>query len=242
MDLSPYSEALTLEPGRLRIATCAMATPPMSVLVEGEWQGYEPAVARAVGDRLGLTPVWCPLPLPRLYPELSKGGYDVLWYNQTITQERRAWADFTRSYGRFDTAVLVLEGSAIETAADLAGQRVGILQGSTNLCILDQLPPDVETVSFDCTDQVRETLLGALLNQDITAIVEDELLLMAVEAQDPRFRVAFSVPTQRPFGIGVLPGNRELLEALNHTLNGLITDGTLAKLWAQWIPYKGYPF
>ena len=242
MDLFSYSDSLTLEPGQLRIATSAVAAPPMSFLAEGEWQGYEPAVARAVGDRLGLTPVWCPLPLTRLYLELSKGEYDVLWYNQTITQERRAWADFTRSYGRFDTAVLVLEGSDIGTPADLGGRRIGVLQGSTNLAILDQLPPDVETVVFECHDQVREILLGALFNQEVASIVEDELLLLAVEAQDPTFRVAFSVPTQRPFGVGVLPGNRELLEALNYTLNGLITDGTLAKLWAQWIPYKGYPF
>jgi ABC-type amino acid transport substrate-binding protein len=54
--------------------------------------------------------------------------------------------------------------------------------------------------------------------------------------------VAFQIPTQHPFGIGVLPGNRELLEALNQAINQLIVNGTLAKLWAQWVPYKSFPF
>ncbi|MEM8546338.1 MAG: transporter substrate-binding domain-containing protein, partial [Cyanobacteria bacterium P01_H01_bin.119] len=77
---------------------------------------------------------------------------------------------------------------------------------------------------------------------DIDAIISDALMLMSAEAQDPAFRVAFQLPTQMPFGIGVLPGNRELLEALNSALNTLIAEGTLGKLWAQWIPYKQCPF
>lgn len=235
-------EPFTLQPGQLSIATSAIAARPMSFVEAGQWQGYEPAVARAVCDRLQLEPVWSPLPLQHLYTELSKGQHDVVWFNQAITQERRAWADFTRPYGRFDTGVLVLEDSDITQATDLSGRRLGILTGSTSQTAAEQLPPDITVVSFDCDDQVTDTLLTALRQGDIDAIVEDELLLLAVEAQDPTFRVAFTLATQRPFGIGVLPGNRELLAVLNQALNSLIADGTLAKLWAQWIPYKGYPF
>jgi ABC-type amino acid transport substrate-binding protein len=176
------------------------------------------------------------------YTELSTGKYDVVWFNQAITQERRAWADFTRPYGRFDTAVLVQEESPIEAKADLGGKRLGMLQGSTTHLLLEMFPPDIEVVSFSEGDQVLDKMLDALYAGNIDAIVEDELLLMAAEAQDQGLRVAYQVPTQRPFGVGVLPGNRELLDALNDSLNGLIADGTLAKLWGQWIPFKPYPF
>ncbi|MDA0673267.1 MAG: transporter substrate-binding domain-containing protein [Cyanobacteria bacterium] len=235
-------DAITIEPGQLRIATSNIEARPMSFVDGGERLGYEPAVARAVCDRLGLEPVWCPMPLQRFYPELSKGDYDVVWFNQAITQERRAWADFTRPYGRFDTAVLVREDSSIFERSDLSQRRVGILAGSPNHQVTEIFPPDVEIHPFDCSDHVPQTMLAALRQGEIDAIVEDELVLMAAEAQDHAFRVAFQIPTQRPFGVGVLPGNRELLDALNDTLNGLLTDGTLAKLWGQWIPYKPYPF
>ena len=85
-------------------------------------------------------------------------------------------------------------------------------------------------------------MIKALESGDIDALIQDALILLTLEADDPRFRVALQLPTQRPFGVGVLPGNRELLEALNQALNQLLTDGTLAKLWAQWIPYKPFPF
>ncbi|WP_008312298.1 substrate-binding periplasmic protein [Leptolyngbya sp. PCC 6406] len=235
-------ESITVEPGQLRIVTSAIEARPMSFVDGGEWMGYEPAVARAVCKRLNLEPVWCALPLQKLYLELSKGQHDVVWFNQAITQERRAWADFTRPYGRFDTAVLVREESPITRKEDLSGRQLGILSGSTSHTLAEVFPPDVVMVPFSCDDPIPETLLNALRQGRIDAIMEDELVLMAAEAQDTSLRVAFQIPTQRPFGVGVLPGNRELLEALNDTLNGLIADGTLAKLWAQWIPYRSYPF
>ena len=66
--------------------------------------------------------------------------YDVVWYNQAITQERRAWADFTRPYGRFDEAVLVREDCPIYQISDLAGKRLGALAHSTNLALAEDFP------------------------------------------------------------------------------------------------------
>ena len=85
-------------------------------------------------------------------------------------------------------------------------------------------------------------MLAALRQGKLDALVDDELLLQAVEASDPTLRVAFPISTQLPSGIGVIPGNRELLQALNDTLNQLLEDGTLVNLWRQWIPDKPFPF
>jgi len=242
LDLQTNVDLITVKPGQLSIATSNIAARPMSFMDEGQRLGYEPAVTRAVCDRMGLEPVWSPVPMQDFYTELSTGKYDVIWFNQVITQERRAWADFTRPYGRFDTAILVKEESPIEVKADLSGKRVGVLQGSTTHLLLEMFPPDIEVVSFSGQDQVLASMLEALYEGTIDAMVEDELLLMAAEAQDSGLRIAFQLPTQRPFGVGVLPGNRELLDGLNDSLNALIADGTLAKLWGQWIPFKAYPF
>jgi len=45
-----------------------------------------------------------------------------------------------------------------------------------------------------------------------------------------------------PFAIGVRKDQIVLLNALNETLDALIADGTLAQLWAEWIPQKPFPF
>ncbi|MBE7380393.1 MAG: amino acid ABC transporter substrate-binding protein [Leptolyngbya sp. SIO1E4] len=232
----------TVEPGKLRIITSDIEARPMSFVDSGQRLGFEPTLARVVCDRLQIEPVWFNTPLKDFYTELSTGNYDLVWFNQAITQERRAWADFTRSYGRFDTAVLVREDSEVEHKANLAGKRIGVIAESVSQQLLEFLPPDIEVIYFKSSHQVVTEMMEALQRQQIDAIVEDSLLLMAIEAQDFRVRVAFEIATQRPFGIGILPGNRELLDALNTVLNTLITDGTLNKLWDQWIPYKSCPF
>ena len=231
----------TVQPGKLLIIASDFDARPMSYMDGGKRLGYEPAVARAVCDKLGLEPAWVNYPVENFYTELATGAYDVIWFNQAVTQERRAWADFTRPYGRFDEAVLVLEESTIETPQELKGKRLGGLANLSKLELTQQFP-DLELVTFSNTDDVLATMLEALKQGEIDAIISDALILLTAEAQDPAFRVAFQLPTQMPFGVGVLPGNRELLEALNAALNTLIAEGTLAKLWAQWIPYKPCPF
>lgn len=232
----------TIEPGKLRIIASDIEVRPISFIANGERQGFEPALVRVVCDRLGVEPSWFDFPLKEFYPELSTGNYDAVWFSQVITQERRAWADFTRPYGRFDTAVLVREDSDIEDKSGLTGKRVGVLVESVRKQLLELFPPDIEVVYFEGKRETTSEMLQALLDKKLDAVVEDSFLLRAFEAQDSGVRVAFEIPTQHPYGIGILPGNRELLDALNTVLNTLITDGTLNKLWDQWIPYKSCPF
>lgn len=229
----------TVVPGKLRIIASNLEARPMSFVDNEERLGFEPALTKAICSRLNIEPAWFDMPVKDFYPALSTGEYDVVWFNQAITQERRAWADFTRSYGRFDTAVLVREDSEVQHKLQLSGKRIGVYSSSINQQLIELFPADIEVVYFD---EVDGNILPALKDGSIDAVVEDTLLLRAAEAQDSGFRVAFEIPTQHPFGIGVLPGNRELLETLNTVLNMFIMDGTLKKLWGQWISYKPYPF
>lgn len=241
-DIPSSLDFTTVEPGKLRIITSDIEARPMSFINDGHRQGFEPSLVRVVCDRLNLDPVWFNKPLKHFYSELSSGEYDVVWFNQVITQERRAWADFSRPYGRFDSGVLVREDAEIEGKADLSEKRVGVLQESVSRHLLELLPPNIEPVYFEGKDKVEIEILQALRKGHIDAILEDLLVLMAIEAQNSGVRVAFELQTQHPFGVGVLPGNRELLSAINRVLNTLIADGTLNRLWGQWIPYKPYPF
>jgi len=231
----------TVRPGKLSIVASGFDVRPLSFLHDGQRSGYEPSVARAVCERLGLEPEWFNLPVGKFYQALSSGEYDVVWFNQAITQERRAWADFTRPYGRFDEAVLALEESLIHEPRDLRNKRLGSMEGITEV-ILEEQFPETEFVPFSSDNMSQSDMLDPLRAKDVHALVGNALVLMAIEADDPTFRVAFQLTTQRPFGIGVLPGNRELLDALNSALNALLVDGTLQKLWAQWLTYKSFPF
>ncbi|MBE9077548.1 amino acid ABC transporter substrate-binding protein [Romeria aff. gracilis LEGE 07310] len=235
-------DLFTLQPGSLQIVASDFDARPMSAIdADGQRIGYEPALARAVCQRLGLEPVWHNLPMEDFYSCLETGQYDVVWFNQAITTERQQRADFTRPYGLFDEAVLVRQGSQVNSAQDLVGKRVGGLADSTNIALVKDFP-GAEAVPFPGSDRVLPEMLDALHNGQIDALIDDELVLIVAAEDDPSLRLAFSLPTRVPFGIAVPKSRQSLLNALNQTLDELAADGTMAQLWAEWIPQKPFPF
>lgn len=231
----------TVESGYLHIVASDFDARPMSYVEAGRRSGYEPELARLICQQLGLQPVWHNTPMADFYPAMQTGNYDVVWFNQAITPERQQWVNFTRPYGLFDEAVLVRAESAVRSAADLAGLRVGGLADSTNIALAATFP-GVTTVPYPGSDKVLPEMLEALRTGEIDALIDDELVLLVAAEEDITLQLAFDVPTRVPFGIGVQKENLALHQAIEFTLNQFITDGTVADLWANWIPWKPFPF
>jgi len=236
------SATLTVEPGTLHIAASDFDARPMSYLTpDGQRLGYEPELARLIGQRLGLIPIWHNLPMAEFYTCLSTGKYDVVWFNQAITPERQKIVTFTRPYGLFDEAVLVRKDSSIQAIADLQGKRVGGLADSTNIALVDDFP-GATPVPYPGSDQVLPEMLAALRAGEVDAVIDDELVLVAAAEADSSLEIALTLPTKMPFAIATPPGQTPLLKALNQELEGAIADGSMAQLWTQWIPWKPFPF
>ncbi|MBE9156911.1 amino acid ABC transporter substrate-binding protein [Nodosilinea sp. LEGE 06152] len=237
---SPTS--LTVERGVLHIAASDFDARPMSFLTpDGQRTGYEPELARTICKSLGLTPVWHNLPMAEFYTCLATGQYDAVWFNQAITPERLQVVDFTQPYGLFDEAVLVKKGSGIASVDDLASKRVGGLADSTNIALVEGFP-GATAVPYPGSDQVLPEMLAALRAGDINALIDDELVLVVAAEEDDSLEIAFSLPTRVPFAIATPKTNPTLNATLNAAIAATFTDGTLAKLWAEWIPWKAFPF
>ncbi len=244
-EAEPVAESLTgltVEPGMLHIAASDFDARPMSFLSgDGHRTGYEPELARAVCKSLGLTPVWHNLPMAEFYSCLATGKYDAVWFNQAITPERLQVVDFTQPYGLFDEAVLVKKGSGITSVDDLAGKRVGGLADSTNIALVEGFP-GATAVPYPGSDQVLPEMLTALQAGEIDALIDDELVLVVAAEDDDSLEIAFTLPTRVPFAIATPKTNPTLNAALNAAIAATQADGTMAKLWAEWIPWKPFPF
>ncbi|MGB3311883.1 MAG: ABC transporter substrate-binding protein [Nodosilinea sp.] len=237
---SPTS--LTVEPGILHIAASDFDARPMSFLTaEGHRNGYEPELARNLCQQLGLTPVWHNLPMAKFYTCLATGKYDVVWFNQAITPDRLQVVNFTQPYGLFDEAVLVKQGSGIATAADLTGKRIGGLAESTNIALVEGFSGAI-AVPYPGSDQVLPEMLAALRTGEIDALIDDELVLVVAAEEDNSLEIAFTLPTRVPFAIATAKSNPTLNATLNAAIAAALADGTMAKLWAEWIPWKPFPF
>jgi polar amino acid transport system substrate-binding protein len=229
----------TLKAGQLTIGASDFDARPMTRVEDGQRLGYEPDLARAVCAKLGLEPVWLNLPMAEFYSTLQAGKCDVVWFNQAITEERLSHSRFTRPYGYFNEAIIVRADSAIHSADDLRGMKLGGLADSTNIDLGKQFE-GVELLPFPGSDQVLPEMLAALRAGAIDALVDDELVLITAAEADPKLRIAFTVETRHPFAIALRPTSDPLLEALNQTLDQLEADGTIEKLWQQWIPWRPF--
>jgi polar amino acid transport system substrate-binding protein len=231
----------TVVAGTLTIAASDYPAPPMSFVQEGEYRGYEPDLQRLICQRLGLHLGRRNLPMAEYYQSVIRGECDVVWFNQAITPERSQLVNFTQPYGLFDEAVLVKKEAPIFSPSDLSGRRLGGLADSTNLQ-LGKTFGDVTLVPYPGSDNVLPEMLTALRNGEIDALIDDELVLVTAAEADPSLRIAFTVPTRVPFGIGVHKDNSALLSALNSCLQEAIADGSMVQIWQKWIPYKPFPF
>ncbi|MGB3200798.1 MAG: ABC transporter substrate-binding protein [Nodosilinea sp.] len=233
---------LTVESGILHIAASDFDARPMSFLTaDGQRTGYEPELARAICSQLGLTPVWHNLPMAEFYTCLATGTYDAVWFNQAITPDRQRVVDFSQPYGLFDEAVLVKKGSGIASVEDLSGKRVGGLADSTNIALVEGFP-GATAVPYPGSDQVLPEMLAALRAGEIDALIDDELVLVVAAEEDDSLAIAFTLPTRVPFAIATPKANPTLNATLNAAIAAALADGTMAQLWAEWIPWKPFPF
>lgn len=225
----------------LRIACIDSEALPLFDLKDdqGNRVGYEPAAAKLVFDRIGEDFEWVYLNWEDMLPAVAGGEVDAVWCGQAITEERARQVDFTEPYAIFDETVITRAGRRITEAEQLRGLKVGAIANSANMALAETFDGAI-LVPFEGED-VFGAMIEATRDGTIDAFVDDDVVMLPLAEQDPDFDVAFTVKTQNRWAVGVKPGNDELREAINAGLEAVIADGSLAKVWSQWMPALDFP-
>lgn len=225
----------------LRIACIDSEALPLFDLKDdqGNRVGYEPAAAKLVFDRIGEDFEWVYLNWEDMLPAVAAGEVDAVWCGQAITEERARQVDFTEPYAIFDETVITRAGRGITEAEQLRGLKVGAIANSANMALAETFDGAI-LVPFEGED-VFGAMIEATRDGTIDAFVDDDVVMLPLAEQDPDFDVAFTVKTQNRWAVGVKPGNNELREAINAGLEAVIADGSLAKVWSQWMPALDFP-
>ncbi|GGX98638.1 amino acid ABC transporter substrate-binding protein [Litchfieldella qijiaojingensis] len=225
----------------LKVICADLPAPPLFERDEnGSRHGYEADVARLIGEVMGLRVEWIYRQWGDFYPALAAGEGDLLLCGQGISEYRATLGDFTRPYAIFDESVMVKAESDIARPEDLAGKRVGAIANSLNMQLAESFANAI-CVPFDgASDDVFGDMVLALRSGDIDALVDDDVALVPLEADD--LRIAFTVPTRNAWGAVVAKGNPERLARINVALDDIVADGSLRRVWQKWMPSLPYPF
>ncbi|WP_072813903.1 glutamate ABC transporter substrate-binding protein [Rhodococcus zopfii] len=166
---------------------------------------------------------------------LQDSTVDIVAKTMSITCARREHVAFSSTYFLARQRVLVVKGSGIRNAADLAGRRVCIVRGTTSLTRMQQVQPSASILTVpawaDC--------LVVLQQGQVDAVSTDDTILAGLASQDPYLKLVGDTMGVEPYGIGITRGNDDLVRFVNGTLERIRRDGTWAQLYDRWLTVLG---
>jgi polar amino acid transport system substrate-binding protein len=226
--------------GTLTVATDKPAYPPYFEDDEpANGEGFESAVAFAIGKQLGYTPAkvkWTVEPFNSSYAPGPK-AFDFDVNEISITPPREKEVDFSSPYYTANQAVVALESSDAAKAtslADLEGAKIGVQIGTTSLTAVEErIDPSSQPEVFNNSTDV----VTALKNEQIDAVVVDlPTALYLTAAQVPAATVVgqFSAPGGDEWGALLAKGS-PLTACVSKAVDQMRSSGELAKLTKRWM-------
>ena len=219
--------------GKIVIGTSADYKPFEFYNANYAFDGFDMAIARDLGTRLGLQVEIKDYAFQGLPAALQVGDVDAAIAAISVTGDRQALVDFSDVYFSDQDAVLARQGSGyaqITTPQQLAAYRVGVQRGTTyegwmmkNL-VQPGLMPAANLLQYEKVDDaVRDlkenrndlVLMGALPSKQYVTAGGVEQVGQSLDVQ--------------LYAIAVPKGSATLKDELNKALTGMRNDGTMSK-------------
>ena len=195
--------------------------------------GYDVDIIKAVAQKAGLQIKIVNTPFTGIFAALNNGDVDLVISGVTINDKRRQSYDFTMPYFEARQLIAVPQSSTAKTLKDLAGKKIGVVNGSTGDDMASRefgkTNPDIRR--FESTPVV----IAELANSGLDAAIGDNGVI-AFRVQEHKQLKTVNDPSfpKEYFGIVVKQGNKALLDKLNAGLAAIKADGTYATLYKKW--------
>lgn len=198
-------------------------------------EGFDIDVIKAIAKAENFDVKLINTPWEGIFATLNSGDRDMIISGITITDKRRQMVDFSAPYFPAEQAIVVPEGSAVNSLEALKSVKVGVVNSSTgDIVVSDVLGKNNTSIKrFDNTP----LMLQELFEDGVSAAVGDVGVVKYYIKQHPEkaFRLVPDARFERQyFGIAVAKGNTELLNKINAGLEKIIADGTYASIYQRW--------
>jgi polar amino acid transport system substrate-binding protein len=215
------------------------ATPPFGFLDhdKGEIVGIEPDLAAALAKKLDVRLKLLPVSSAGRIPAILDGKVDIVAATMSKNPDRARLVDFSLTYFKTAERLLARTG-AIVTVKDLAGKKVGVVQGSESEHHLKREAPAAAIYPFSAYKYAVE----ALRKGSIDAMAGDGVILYAILATLPKD--AFEVPmgislADKSYGMAVRKGDAKFIEFVDATLTEVNRCGEGKIIIEKWLQRRG---
>lgn len=226
-------ETTSLTDGVLTAGTNAEFPPFEYVGDDGEADGFDIALIKAIGEKLGVEVQVENMEFASLVASIGS-KIDVAIAGMTITDERKATVDFSDPYYEAVQYVILPAGSKIAAAEDLKGKKIGVQLGTTGDFIAEEIE-GAETSQYNKgVDAVNDLVNGRL---DCVIIDKNPALVFESKFEGQVTAVEgaqFGFETEE-YAIAIPRGDTALAEKINTALQEIKNDGTFDALVSEYI-------
>jgi ABC-type amino acid transport substrate-binding protein len=201
---------------------------------KSEFKGFDVELMEAVAESIGRKAEFQDTSFDTIFTYLAQGKFEAVASAATITPEREKTVDFTNPYYLSEQAILVKEGSEINSVEGLKGATVGVQKGTTGEEFVDEKAEVGEPRSYPTGPDA----VNALKAGTVDAVVIDIPVAENAVAAGGGIELSAAIPTEEEYGFAVGQGETELLEELNEGLKKVEEDGTYAKLYEKWFHHE----
>lgn len=195
--------------------------------------GYDVDMIKAIAQKAGLQIKIVNTPWTGIFAALNNGDVDLVISGVTINDKRRQSYDFTMPYFEARQLIAVPKTSNVKTLNDLAGKKIGVVNGSTadDTASREFGKTNPNIVRFESTPVV----ISELANNGLDAAIGDNGVI-AFRSQEHATLKTVNDPSfpKEYFGIVVKQGNKALQTKLNTGIAAIKADGTYAQIYKKW--------
>ena len=218
--------------GKLTIATSPDFPPFENLGANGVVEGIEIDVMQLICDELGVELVIEQLDFDSVLPGVQSGKYDAGVSGISVTPAREKNTLFTDPYCLAAQAIVVLNGSPIQSKADLEGKKIAVQTGTTAEAYAMENGYTIQ--SFAANNDAQ----SALLTGKVDAWVIDDLtaaeMVASYNAENPDALVILDEAlTTEPYAFAFAFGSETLVAEINKILGELLADGTIASIFEK---------
>jgi polar amino acid transport system substrate-binding protein len=199
-----------------------------------EFTGFDVELMEAVAEASGREAEFQDTSFDTIFTYLAQGKFDAVASAATITPEREKTVDFTNPYYLSEQAILVKEGSEVDSVEALKGITVGAQKGTTGEEFVNEKADAGELRSYPSGPDAVNALNAGTVD---AVVIDIPVAENAVEASSG-LEVSAAIPTEENYGFAVAQGETELLEELNEGLSEVEEDGTYAKIYEKWFHHE----
>lgn len=228
------AETAALADGVLTVGTNAEFPPFEYVDDNGEPDGFDIALIKAIGEKLGVEVEVENMEFASLVSSIGS-KIDVAIAGMTVTEERQQSVDFSDAYYEAVQYVILPEGSEIATAQDLEGKTIGVQLGTTGDFIATDDIADTTVQQYNKgVDAVNDLINGRV---DCVIIDKNPALVFASKFEGQLVALdgaQFDFGTEE-YAIALPKGDADLAEKINAALAEIKADGTFDELVQTYI-------